>query len=677
MSLIAKVLKDGISVRDVLVNLRKREHDFWQDIPCSKRGETIRRLFPDIYAAQVRQGEQCLRGMLILPGSAKPHFIGNPVNWHENLFNDAEYTYFLNRMDHWRRMLEAYSLTGNEEYAHKVMEEFYHWIEHCPCQPLYDEKGNLAIENFDGFECNMGIWRALEVGIRMYRTWPHIIHHLIDTPFIDERFLETYLSSVYQHAQILYQISPLLWPKADHNHYLMENNGLLYLSCMFPEFKDSENWQQQAIRELERSIRIQVTSGGGQIEGCPSYHNGCIYWFALPVLLSQKYHFSLSQEYLERLNRMIEYSLYATRPSGENCAWGDSNTFTGTLTGGAFCHYLAFGDPQYVRQARTFFRYEDLLQSASNYIWEVPDLDDFYSLLNQVKEHSLAPSLPTISWQKELKQVFLRTDWSPNALSLMFACRTPIQNAHAHMDPAGFDFTAYGRPLLVDPGIFCFRDDNDRRLFKSIHWHNCLTVNHQDPWEYISSWAYGEQQDGTILHAEAGQRLMYAISEHSNYKPAIHKRTVALVDGQFLLVLDILDHISEDSSIQINFHMDSPAAMADSAGSYAHSISDRANIGIFSDGDTKPSLVPARRSTKDDVAHDTMIARFEAEHLSGGFHVFISVVCPSPAGQELSAVTEIKKAVSENGVIRISFFKDGTHYQLNFKNNRLSFCEAK
>lgn len=672
MTPIKNVLKDGITVHDVLVNLQKREKEYQRGMTFSQRGEAIHRLFPDIYEAQVAQGEQRFNGMAILPGSASPHFIGNPVKWHENLFNDAEYTYFLHRMDLWRTMLEAYSLTGDDKYARKVMDEFYDWIERCPRQPLYDENGALLVDNFGGCGCNQGIWRSLEIGIRMYRTWPHIIHHLIGTPYIDEAFLEVYLTSVYQHAEVLYTVCPILWPKADHNHYLMENNGLLYLSCMFPEFKDAELWKQHALHELERSIRAQVTSGGGQIEGCPSYHNGTLYWFVLPILLSNNYHFTLSDEYLERVKRMAEYSIHATRPSSGNCPWGDSNTLTGTLSWGALCHYLAFGDSSYIPQARNFYSYEELANAAAKYIWEAPDLDDLHRVLSEAKKNVATPTLPTVSWQKDLKQVFMRTDWSQDALSVMFACRTPIQNLHAHMDPAGFDFTAYGRPLLADPGIFCYRDDENRRKFKSIHWHNCLSLNHQDPWEYISSWGYGEQQPGDILHVQTTKRLMAAVAEHHNYHPAVHKRVVALVDNQFLLILDLLDQVTPDSSVQINFHMDSPAAMADSERCFARTLSEQANIGVFSDGQAKPALIPAKRSIKTDVAHDTMIARFEAEHLDGGKHGFVTVAYPVPAGCPMPAVTELSKEFCEDGAFLVSFLIDGAEYRLRLDENELN-----
>jgi len=652
---ITELLKDGITIKDVLKNLKKREKDFQQGSSFAERGAMIRELFPEIYAACIENAENCLKGLTILPGSASLHFIGNPVKWHENIYDYDEYTYQLNRMAHWRTMAEAYSFTGDSRFAKKIVEEFYHWVEDCPCQPLFDSDGRLAVEDFDGCKCNQGIWRSLEVGIRMHRTWPHVIHHLIDGGFVDETFLETYLSVVYQHARILYLVTPKLWPNADHNHYLMENNGLLYLSCMFPEFKDAEVWKKHAIHELERCMDAQVTEGGGQIEGCASYHNGCTYWFTLPILLSGKYNFSMSEHYRERLKKMVEYSIHATRPCGGNSSWGDSHTYSGTLSAGAFCYYLAFGDGTYMKNALYYYSMRDLLVPITQYIWEVPDLKDLAEQKRELEGAKAAPALPCVNWQKELKQVFLRTDWSKDALYVMFACRTPVQNLHAHIDPAGFEFSAYGRVLLGDPSIYYYKDDENRKNLKSAHWHNCLTLNHENPWKYISSWGYGPQKPGDILAVKETDRLMYAVAEHRNYEPVIHKRAVAIVDQKFLAVMDILDGVTEDTSVQINFHMDSSCAMADSEESYAVSVDTRANIAVYGDRRLKPHLIPAKISTKNDVWHDTMIARFEMDHMMEKRYAFLSIAYPSPAGEKAPKVTEISEEFLEDGTIRFCF----------------------
>lgn len=671
MEHLSEVLKEGVSLSDVLNNLREREKQFQNGVSFSQRGQIIRDLFPDIYEERMENAKNCLQGLTILPGSPSLHFIGNPVKWHENVWDYDEYSYQLNRMDHWRTMAEAYSFTGNEAFAQKIIEEFYHWIDDCPCQPLYHPSGELAMEDFDGCKCNQGIWRSLEVGIRMYQTWPYIIHHLLGSGLIDEKFLEAYLTSAYQHAEILYLITPKLWPDADHNHYLMENNGLLYLSCMFPEFKDAEIWKQHAIHEMERSIVAQVTEGGGQIEGCTSYHNGCTYWFVLPLLLSDPYDFTMSEAYKERLKRMIEYSAHATRPQGGNASWGDSNTFGGTISMGSFCHYLAFGDSTYMENAHSYYSFADLTLAVSKYIWEVPDLADLSMQLTRIQSLKTPPALPTVSWQKELKQVFMRTGWSTEDLYLMFACRTPVKNMHAHIDPASFEFSAYGSLLLGDPAIYYYKDDENRKNLKSAHWHNCLTLNHENPWEYISSWEYGEQQPGDILQTAQTDRLIYSVAEHMNYQPAVHKRAVALVDQKYLLVLDCLEQVASDTSVQINFHMDSPCAMADSEQSFACSLRDTANIAVYSDDELKPTLVPAKISTKNDFWHDTMIARFEANHLEAGRHAYVHVAYPFPTGHTRPAVTDIKKEYHADESLLVSFVIDGREYRLELSGSQL------
>lgn len=666
------MLKEGISVGDVLINLKLREKQFQNGVSFRQRGEIIRHLFPEIYATCMEKAENCLNGLTILPGSPSLHFIGNPVKWHENIYDYDEYSYQLNRMDHWRTLAEAYSFTGDERFAKKIVEEFYHWIGDCPCQPLYGSNGELAVQDFDGCKCNQGIWRSLEVGIRMYRTWPNVIHHLIDGGFINEEFLKVYLTSVHEHAKILHLVTPILWPDADHNHYLMENNGLLYLACMFPEFEEAEIWRNHAIHELERSMDAQITEEGGQIEGCASYHNGCTYWFVLPILLSQKYNFQVSRHYMERLQKMTEYSAHATRPCGGNSSWGDSHTYSGTYSMGAFCYYLAFKDDSHMKHALYYYEMKDLMASVIQNIWEVPDLQDLHERLSRIYEQRTPPVLDNTSWQRELKQVFMRTDWSRDALYVMFACRTPVQNMHAHIDPAAFEFSAYGSTLLSDPAIYYYKDDENRKNLKSAHWHNCLTLNHENPWEYISSWEYGPQQPGGILCLEQTDRLIYSIAEHRNYQPTIHKRVVAIVDQKFLAVIDMLEDVIPDVSVQINFHMDSPAAMANSENSWACSATSNANVAIYADSRLKPTLVPGKISTKNDVWHDTMIARFEANHLEQSHYAFLSIAYPTPAGGKAPEVTDIKTTMPGEGKTCFHFSVDGKTYLLSLHNNLLN-----
>ena len=48
---------------------------------------------------------------------------------------------------------------------------------------------------------------------------------------------------------------------------------------------------------------------------------------------------------------------------------------------------------------------------------------------------------PTTAWHKGLDQASARTSWDRDAAMVFVACRSPVNNGHAHIDPAGFDFT--------------------------------------------------------------------------------------------------------------------------------------------------------------------------------------------------------------------------------------------
>lgn len=117
--------------------------------------------------------------------------------------------------------------------------------------------------------------------------------------------------------------------------------------------------------------------------------------------------------------------------------------------------------------------------------------------------------------------------------------------------------------------------------------------------------------------------------------------------------------------------MDSPCAMADSEQSFACSLRDTANIAVYSDDELKPTLVPAKISTKNDFWHDTMIARFEANHLEAGRHAFVHVAYPFPTGHTRPSVTDIKKEYHADESLLVSFVIDGREYRLELSGSQL------
>ena len=598
------ILKDSCTMTEAFENFKRR----CAALPSPfESAQKIRETFPEIADAVLKDGADSFSGLALLPGNGAKTQIGNPPRWHEDPYHNNEYVFQISRMNHWLPMLYTYFLTGNEDYAKKILDEMMNWIDVCPRGPITDEAGNWAYEQYNCPAAKE--WRLLECGIRPYRTWCPSLEGLAASPHMTEEIFAKALHSLHEQCETLYHLSPLAWPKADHNHYLMENLGLLCTACMFPELVESETWKNHSIKELCRCMEAQVDEQGAQIEGCPSYHNGCVFWFAMVMVYSRKYGFELPSSYIERFEKMPLYSLYATRPNGVNVPWGDTGTVTGTAVKAAVCACMGTGNTGWLSLFRTYFSYQDLLTEAEEQIWRMDDIGGFCDALIQLKERSEKPSLPLLYYNKVLNHAYFRSSWDTDARSVQFACRCPIQNLHAHIDPCGFDFTAYGIPMAVDPGRYTYKNGEDRKNFKTMKWHNTLTINHQDAWEYIHSWAYGPQKPGRILDCGEKPGLIWAIAAHRNYEPAIHTRLLALVEGTFLLVADLIEGLSGTDSLQLQFHIDRPAITLKGTSALAQWETGQ-SLSITTTAET-PVLLPGKVSDRSDVYRDSVIVQYQ------------------------------------------------------------------
>jgi len=398
-----------------------------------QKAQRIERKFPQLKTDTIRKADMALEGTQVLPGTGgKPYFTGNPPRWADNPVNDAEYVWGLNRMYHWLPLLRAFSLTGEGIYAQKVVDELRDWIRTCPRISL------ASPHEFHGVHP----WRSLEVGIRTYFSWPLLIPHLLGTEFLSPDFLAEYATSIFEHGEVLFHVPPKLWPGADHNHYLMENLGLFSLSCLFPEFSTAETWKAHAVRELERCAAAQMTPEGGQIEGCPHYHSGCIDFFVRALSVAESNGVGFSREFTSRIEKGIDYAMHSLRPSGTAVPWGDSDAEDAGPIRSALNGYRLFHNPDYLRIVVNLCGVEAVRARCVEDIWEDFGSHETLAAIDKAAATPDAISLPLDSWQKSLKQVMMRTAWSHEALSVFFACRTPVNNTHAHIDPMGFDFTA-------------------------------------------------------------------------------------------------------------------------------------------------------------------------------------------------------------------------------------------
>lgn len=612
---IQALLKDPISTRELLANLRNRLE------PMAVKSKYITENMPELVQETIANAEKAYQGMIKLPGTGGvPEFVGNPPCWLERRHNDNEFLWQLNRMNHWQDLLEAYSLTQEEKYGRKVIEEMLNWIETIE---IPEDMIDYPISYFS--ECHP--LRALELGIRNYKTWPLVLEHLGHTEMFTEEVLEQYLGTVYKQIKILRKVSPILWPKADHNHFLMECLGILTTALYFPELQEAEEWKAFAIDGIERCCVAQLTDDGGQIEGCPSYHNGCMFWFGLAVVLARRFEFQFSTNFMELFRKNLDYSIYSLRPTGKCVPVGDSHANNLAIMGAVY-GYMALDDVTWLGLATNLIDIREIMHEASKHVWRALDVQKFYENLNDLQRKHYECDKLTTFWNRSLHQAIIRSGWDSEALSFLFTCRSPIQNFHAHIDLMSFDFTALGKNMICDPGIFCYREDEDRKQFKSANYHSTLLIDERDHFEYISSFGYGPQKIGEIYNVEDRGFYQLASAYHMNYEPIVHHRHIALLDNKLVVIADQVEGL-EHNGVQRYFHLDYTDVEATSDSVVA--FHDIASLAIYTYPQEDAELLPGRLSDVNDIARDATRVRFQGTY--SGTAVFITVLVPYKGGE--------------------------------------------
>lgn len=647
---IQELLKEPISTAQLLANLRNRLE------PMEKKSQYIAEKMPQLAAETIEAAEYAYQGMIQLPGTGGVReFVGNPPCWLERRHNDNEFLWQLNRMTHWQPMLEAYSLTKDEKYAKKVLSEMLNWIDTVE---ITDEMYDYPLSYFS--ECNP--LRALELGIRNYKIWPLVLEHLGRTEFFTEEILEKYLIAVYKQIRILRKVSPQLWPKADHNHFLMENLGILTTALYFPELKEADEWKAFSIDGIERCAKAQLTVDGGQIEGCPSYHNGCMFWFGLAVVLAKRFGFRFSDEYMALFRKNLDYSIYALRPTGLCVPVGDSHANNLAVMGGVY-GYLALDDLTWLGLSTNLIKIDDIMHEANKHVWRALDVEAFHRDLETLKSGNYECDMKTTFWNRTLDQAVLRSGWGSEDLSFLMNCHSPVQNAHAHIDLLSFDFTALGKNMVCDPGIFCYREDADRREFKSTAYHSTIVIDNRNQFEYIRSFDYGPQKPGKIYQVE--QRDFYSIASgyHENYEPVIHQRHMALVDNAFVLIADHLTGLA-NNDVQRYFHLDFTDVRIEKDCVISHS--DKADLALKTYPEEHTELLPGRLSDVNDVARPATRVCYSGKY--SGERTYITILVPYHGEKpELS----IQQLESESYQVCC----DGKAYQVNLSDKDMTLVK--
>jgi uncharacterized heparinase superfamily protein len=116
--------------------------------------------------------------------------------------------------------------------------------------------------------------------------------------------------------------------------------------------------------------------------------------------------------------------------------------------------------------------------------------------------------------------------------------------AHGHADILSFELSLRGRRVVVDQGVFEYRDGPRRAFARSAAAHNTLSIEGRDQAEFFGSFRCGRRPDTVVLRHDAADGRLVFEGSHDGYRrarPATeHRRHVELTSA----ALTLHDHLT-------------------------------------------------------------------------------------------------------------------------------------
>src|SRR5688500_14431584 len=163
-----------------------------------------------------------------------------------------------------------------------------------------------------------------------------------------------------------------------------------------------------------------------------------------------------------------------------------------------------------------------------------------------------------------------------------------------------------------------------------------LGLEGADPYPSLASGRSGRPKEGGIVwvqeadgRAPEAAGILAAEAYHRNYEPAVHRRAVAIVDGAILLVFDHVREIGPERTVQLYYHLDSPAVTWDADRHVATTANPDVNVAIFASPNLRGTLLEGRVSDFLDVARpSTRLCLEDATPPSGTTRLYAAVIVP-------------------------------------------------
>ncbi len=497
----------------------------------------------------LKEAKKILRHEFNLLGSGKKS-LGRKINWGkdfksqyvwpiehytklkiENFKNnsDPKIPWEISRFHHFTTLGKAYLLTHDETYAKEFKNQFEDWCKKNP----YEFGINWA--------CTM------EVAIRVINLI-FAFYFFRDSKILDYNFWLKYLKTIYLHG--MYIFKNLEWDTVNTNHYLSDVVGLFYVGHFFKNMKDGRKWYIFSLNELEKEIKNQVYEDGVDIEASINYHRLVVELFLICYLLNPK---EFSLYYKKKLEKMIEFIMYYTKPNGEAPIIGDMDN--GRVIN--FWNTNINDHRDIVALGAILFKRNDFKKYGrftNDLLWLVGDKGK--KAFNAIKPTKKCLNSKAFSESG----FYVMRD---RKIYLIIHCGDIGKKGyggHGHNDQLSFELNYNGEDIFVDPGSYVYSADVKlRHLFRSTFYHNVLQIDNKEMNKIYILRPYNmeNQTKAKCIKWITTPKFDIFVGRHHGYAPTIHERKITFFKSKKeIFIEDTLKNYKKMNNVRLIFHLD-------------------------------------------------------------------------------------------------------------------------
>ncbi len=412
-----------------------------------------------------------------------PAHLPRPLTWTEDPYDDAFWRFMFYGLRYTSNLLWAWQTTGEIRYRDRLLEILTSYADHDAVRG-YDR------DTFDNNHASA--YRAM-VLVNTYRK-------LEAGGALPSSLASKLRASLQRLGGFLADPAHF---EPDFNHGFNEGLALLLVAKNFPELDPSGTWRTTAIARLRQMLASNIDADGVDVENSPFYHYYVMGIVSQIAAWTAQWETGLAREYSDGRRRMVHHAAAIVQPDGFLPMLGA--TATTNVPG---------QDPAV---------YGPLTSLDANFRWVFtkgasgttpPAGVELFPVSGLFLLRSATPAAPSFE-----RRTFLTFDSGI------------YRTDHSHLDALALTYYSWGRPLLIDSGLFTYDAGDDFTYFHGTRAHNTVVVDGRDQQPGAARPGVSRRLPSGVAWATGTSALVPGVS---------HVRTVILVKRDLAVVVDSL-----------------------------------------------------------------------------------------------------------------------------------------